>query len=325
MRRALTVARTLAGSLAFRALTTLALMALVSSRIDWGSVSDKVSSGEPGYGVLAVLAVAAALVIGGLRWALLLQVADVRLPRRELFRIYAVTSFANAFLPTTVGGDVARPLMVSRRGPLLVRAIVTVVAERVAALIALILLAWLGVATASGATSGGAVGALVVVSTGLVAFALVLALRPAVLHRVGRALVPARLSGQMAEAVAAARALAAAPRALIGIGLLSLVFQALVTLQLVLLAKMIGVQLSLGLAAVALALVTLATLLPISIGGFGVREGSYVAVLAGGGIGHTDAVLISLLTVVALFFATLPGALELVRDGFSPAITEAKP
>jgi hypothetical protein len=74
---------------------------------------------------------------------------------------------------------------------------------------------------------------------------------------------------------------------------------------------------------VALALVTLAMLIPISIGGFGVREGSYVVVLAGGGIGHTDAVLISLLSVVALFVATLPGAYELARGGLAPAVREA--
>jgi uncharacterized protein (TIRG00374 family) len=321
MSRPLDVARRAAGSLAFRAVVTAALMAVVLWRVDWGTISDRVSSGNPGYGLLAVLVVAAALATGGVRWALLLRVASIELRGRELFRIYAVTSFANAFLPTSVGGDVARPLMVARRGPVLTRAIVTVLIDRIVALVALVALAWLGVALAPESTSAGAAGALALVSVGVVLLGIVALIRPPAARR----LVPERIAGHVETALDVLRALRGSPQTVAAVLALSLGFQALVTLQLVLLGRMIGADLSFGLAAVALALVTLATLLPVSIGGFGVREGGYVAVLAGGGIGHTDAVLLSLLTVVVLFFAASPGALELIRGGFTPAVPEAQP
>jgi hypothetical protein len=73
---------------------------------------------------------------------------------------------------------------------------------------------------------------------------------------------------------------------------------------------------------VALALVTVATLVPISIGGFGVREGTYVLLLGGASIGATDATLISVLSVAALFIASLPGAFMLARGGLAPALRE---
>ena len=325
MSRTFDLARRAVSSLAFRVVMTLALMTLVVSRVDWQQISDRIGSGHPGYGVLAVLSIATALVLNAFRWSLLLRAADVSLSGRELFRIYAVTSFANAFLPTAVGGDVARPLMVSRRGSLLVRAIVTVFTERVAALAALIVLAWYGVATQSAATSDGVVGALSAASAGVLVVALAVGLRPARVRELSRPLIPARLTGHMGEAAACFGSLVRARGTLAWVGLLSLASQALIAFQLVLLAKAIGVDLSFGLAAVALTLVTLATLLPISIGGFGVREGSYVAILAGGGIGRSDALLLSLLTVVALFFATLPGAVELIRGGFSATMTEVQP
>lgn len=319
-------ARKLAGSLAFRAVVTIALLALVFAKLDWDAIVDKISNGNPVYGLLAILAIIAALVIGALRWDVLLRTAEVQLPERELFRIYAVTSFANAFLPTSVGGDVARPLMVSRRGPRLVRAIATVLIERLAALIALVILAWVGVALEPDVVSGGSITALAVVSAGMVGGVLLFALRPALPKKLAKAAIPARFATHLGEAAAVFSKTSRSPRALLLILIQSVAFQALVTIQLVLIAKMIGADLSFGLAAVALALVTLATLAPISIGGFGVREGSYVVILGGGGIGHTDAVLISLLTVVVLFFATLPGAYELVRGGFSAAPTpEVKP
>ncbi len=315
------LARRAAGSLALRGVVTAGLLAFVFARLDWSAIRENLRDGDLRYGLLAVLCVASGLAVAGLRWKTLLQASGIPLSTRELYRIYAVTSFANAFLPTSVGGDVARPLMVSRRGPLLVRAATTVVLERLCAFLALLALAWIGVALVPEAVSSGALLALGLVS---VAFLVVVGLAlggPAPLRRLARQAIPARFATHLAEVGIVLRGLRSG-RVLLLILVLSLVSQALITIQLVLLAKMIGVALSSGLAAVALALVTLAQLAPISIGGFGVREGSYVAVLAGGGIGHTDAVLISLLSVVALFLATLPGALELVRSGFSVAAME---
>lgn len=312
--------RRVAGSTAFRAAVTAILLWAVLGQLDWERILDKVESGNPAYGLLAVLCVVAALLVGAVRWAVLLRLAGIMLPAGEIGRIYAVTSFANAFLPTSIGGDVARPLMVARRGPVLARAIATVLIERFAALLALLAVAWLGVLAVPGVVSSGSVLALAVVSLGLMTVTAALAVRPSIFARVMRALIPVRFAPSLGEAGEVVRALRASPRAVVTVAVQSLIFQALVTMQIVFLAKMIGTELPFGLGAVALALVTLATLLPISIGGFGVREGSYVVILAGGGIGHTDAVLISLLTVAALFIATLPGAIALIRGGFSPTV-----
>src|SRR5581483_5294312 len=100
----------------------------------------------------------------------------------------------------------------------------------------------------------------------------------------------------------------------------SLIFQALISLQLVMLADSIGLHLAYSTAAVVLALVTGVTLIPSSIGGFGVREGSYVVLLGGASIGATDATLISILSVAVLFIASLPGAFMLVHGGVAPAL-----
>jgi hypothetical protein len=69
--------------------------------------------------------------------------------------------------------------------------------------------------------------------------------------------------------------------------------------------------------------VTVVTLIPISIGGFGVREGSYVVLLSGASIAATEATLISVLSVAALFLASLPGAFLLARSGVAPALEPA--
>ena len=75
---------------------------------------------------------------------------------------------------------------------------------------------------------------------------------------------------------------------------------------------MLGLDLDLALIAVVVPLVLIATALPISIGGFGVREGSYVALLADVGVSAGDATLLSLLSAAAMAIASLPGGLVLL-------------
>jgi hypothetical protein len=63
-------------------------------------------------------------------------------------------------------------------------------------------------------------------------------------------------------------------------------------------------------------------LMPISIAGFGVREGGMVLVLGAAGVSATDATVISLTGVVAVMLATLPGGLALVLPGPKPVVVE---
>jgi uncharacterized membrane protein YbhN (UPF0104 family) len=140
--------------------------------------------------------------------------------------------------------------------------------------------------------------------------------------RVLRAAVPDGLHRSARESRLVLRKSAEDPATLLIVLTLSLVYQALVSVQLVMLAHSIDVNLPFATAAVVLALVTVVTLIPISIGGFGVREGTYVVLLGGASIGATDATLISVLSVAALFLASLPGALMLARGGLAPALEE---
>ena len=90
-------------------------------------------------------------------------------------------------------------------------------------------------------------------------------------------------------------------------------FQGLVVLAAWLIARSFELDLAFSTLAVMLAPVLIVSVLPISIGGFGVREGSYVVLLSYAGISSTDAALLSLLTAAAFAIASLPGGLALVR------------
>lgn len=310
-------------SLWARIAVTMALLGIVASQIDWAQMGERLRHGHPLDFLAAVTLVLVALVIGAYRWWRLLRKANVPLGVSSLARIYAIATFSNTFLPTTVGGDVTRALLVVRRGPLLTRVAITIVVDRLGGLAGLLGIAWIAFAFHSAVVPNGAQVFLVWVTAAVLIGSLVVLAATFRGSRLARVLVPERLMSAARQSRSLLQSYARDPATLIGLLISSLLFQALISLQLVMLARAIDVHLSFSMAAVALALVTVVTLIPVSIGGFGVREGSYVVLLGGVSIVATDATLISVLSVATLFLASLPGAVMLARGGIAPALEGA--
>jgi glycosyltransferase 2 family protein len=303
-----------------RVIVTLGLLTLVGLHLDWGDIEQRVRHGNPAGLLIAVGLIGIALIVGAYRWRALLIAAGVSLETRELARVYAVSTFSGTFLPTAVGGDVTRTLLVNGRGPLLGSIATTVLVDRFGGMIGLVGLAWVGVALQPASIPRGALVFLVWVSGGLILGTLMIIMTTMRSSKIARKLVPARLERLALNSRSLLRTYARTPRLLVLLVVSSIVFQALVAAQVVFLARAIGVHLPYATAAVTVTLVTVVTLIPISIGGFGVREGTYVVLLGAASVSASDATLISLMTVATLFIASLPGALMLVRRGLVPAL-----
>jgi hypothetical protein len=73
---------------------------------------------------------------------------------------------------------------------------------------------------------------------------------------------------------------------------------------LILVAKTLGLELSFALAAVTASIVVVAILIPVSVGGLGIREGGFVLLLGDAGIDPADAMLVSLLGAAAVLLSS---------------------
>jgi glycosyltransferase 2 family protein len=302
-------ARRLGRSVWFRAAVSLGLLALVVSQIDLTEARVRLSGGRWGLFVAAIAVLVASFVVGALRWHIYLTAAQVARDVSTSVRAYLIGVFTNNFLPSQVGGDVARAWVATAPGTRL-RGATTVVFDRVTALACLIAVGWIAYATNADAVPWELVIALAA-STAAVAVgsaAAVLALRTGRVRR----LVPARLRGAGREVREASLACAQG-RVLTQTLTIGLGFQGLVVLAAWLIARSLELELAFSTLAVMLAPVLIVSVLPISIGGFGVREGSYVILLSYAGISSTDAALLSLLSAAAFAVASLPGGLALVR------------
>ncbi len=318
--RALTFApvqrlRSLAGSWPVRLAVTAILLAIVALQVDWSQATHRVASGSWGWFVAAVAAALASLVIGAERWRTFLVGAGLRPPRLQVQRAYFVGVFSNTFLPTGFGGDAARAWIIGRAEGATLRAAVSVLADRASSLACGFLLAWIALAIDPGSVPHRLTLLLAAATAaGLIAAAaMLLALRGRAPALVGR--LPERLREWLRETREVLLAYLGDRRLIGVVVVLGLLFQLGGVGAFWLLAKVIGITIPFAVVAASVSLVLVVTVLPISIAGFGVREGGFVLLLGWAGVGVTDATVISLLSVVTLALASLPGALALLHPG----------
>ena len=240
--------------------------------------------------------------LSAVRWSILGRAVGLERPFVDYLRFYAIGMFFNLFGPSTLGGDAIRVLYLGR-GQRRMLAAGSVLFDRVSGFVMLVALAAAAqlvyhprLPRALAATVAGA-GLLLLVAWIACPWLVRFLPREQRLRRtVEEELAPFWRDGTLLASAAT----------------LSLVFHV----------SQVGVQYLLGIATgIALPfwyclvfhpLVVLATALPVSLGGFGVREGGYVLLLGRIGIAPSQAVALSLLWFAVTAIAGLLGGLVFV-------------
>ena len=292
-------------SFPFRAAFTIALLAALALWIDWGAFADRLEDADWRLFALGVLVVVVALLIGALRWHVFVRAGEIDSTVPQTLRAYWIGMFANNFLPTGFGGDAARVVVISKSAPSTGRAVASVLVDRLTALACLVLLAWVAAGVAPGDVPRSLLAILALATaTGLIAAGVIaFAGRRGRLRRIHDQALAATGGPERVRSVLALTTV------------LGLLYQGTMVFAAWVLARAIDLHLSFALLAVVTPLVIIVTLFPVSIAGFGIREGGYVALLAEAGVSAPDATLLSLMNVAALAIATLPGAFALLLPG----------
>lgn len=305
---------------AVRVVIGLALIGLIASRIDLGELSLRPSPGLfAGAGGALVLLVLAQL-LSAVRWRAVLR--DPAIGVVYLFRLFLAGQFFGLFVPTVAGGDAVRALALSRATGRPAAAVSSVVADRLLGVAALLLyllgaaVVFRGVlpgllARAGWAGPGG--GVLVIGGVGLI---VVLALAAFSWRRFKPRLEP-RLA-------AARELLVVPPRVWLGWLGLSMLVQATYILIWLSLARGLGLPVPPAFFFLAVPLVSLAAMLPITISGLGVREGVWIVLLRPFGVAAADAVGYSLLYFFCFAAVAALGGVWFSLAGLSRA-DEAQP
>jgi uncharacterized protein (TIRG00374 family) len=252
---------------------------------------------------VALLILQPALI--GLRWWIILRLYGSRLKLGTIIAITWVSVFANQFLPASVGGDAVRIYALRRSGERLGSATASVLMDRLIALFALALLV-----VGFGLSLGPLIDVRIIAGLGLCC---ALGLAGALLafrvlshsaDRASRWPLIARLLHLMHYSLR----IVSSPARAIATLVLAVAVHFLSLLAFLLIARGLGIFVPtatfLGIAT----LLTFAQVIPISIGGWGVREAAAVGLFGLVGVEPGAALLSSVVLGISYAVASLPGA-----------------
>lgn len=297
--------------LAAKLTVTVALLGLLLCRLDVVGLFD--GKDTPLLLTALVLSVglhSLAFGLGGVRWWLLLRVQNIRCDCREVLASYYLGVFFNNFLPTGMGGDVVRTIRLRLLGHALQPLIVVAIVDRIIGLSVILMIGTVALPFWDNPYLTGWVAWLPVTFTVVLLLLIGILLRPL---EAWFAQNERRVHRHFLRIVfAAVRAVCAFYRARNVLGaavVLTVVLQSLVVLIYVLLGQAVEIDAPLPVYFVSGLVTFLATSLPISVGGLGVREGALAGLLILGGADASRAVMLSLLYLMVLWTTALPGGL----------------
>lgn len=295
-------------SLLVRTAVTAGLMAYAFRNEKWSDMGRLLASGHWGWWIAGLVGSAAVQVVAGMRWAALARPLGFDRPRRFFIWRFFEGMLFNSCLPSSIGGDVIKAYRVGDSTSRRLLAGCSILADRLTGLAALGVLAVTALAADRLDVSPIAVAAIgtAVLATVLAAFWIgtrcldqVLVLLPA--EHAARRFIAQLLPYQER------------PLLLVNAVGWSFIVQMGGALVVGLMARTVGVKLGAVAWFSVVPLVALLTVLPVSIGGFGVRESAMPALLAHYAVpdeqGKAVALLWSLNTVV---MALLGGILFLI-------------
>jgi uncharacterized membrane protein YbhN (UPF0104 family) len=252
-----------------RLVISAALLAWLGSRTDWAQVGRAFAGLRPEWWLGAVAVYVASQVVSALRWQMLARPLGFGQPLRQFTGYCFIGMYFNLFLPTSVGGDVVRAWYLSGGSGRRLAAFLSVFVDRCSGLGVL-----LGMACLAMALCPVEVPAWVPVSVwGAGSCAVAgLCLAPTAARWTHRFARVRRLTE-------GARQYLRRPRVLVGSTALSLVIQVVNVLIVWMLAQGMGIEAPLAYFWIAVPMVTLLTMVPVSLNGMGVREWGMVLFL----------------------------------------------
>jgi hypothetical protein len=315
-------------STAIKIAVTAVLYVAVFYTIDVGKIWTRLQTAHLEWVALGVAAYAGGQWLSAWRWWLLLRPVSLAVPYLRMVAFYFIGMFFNIFLPTIVGGDAVKAILLSRETGAPARATMSVFMERNVGLFALLAIATAAAFVAPPVDVRGfnLLQLTLLVFAGFIAANIVLASRPA--YRLVDYLVAmtplARIRSRAAslyEAIVPYRE-ARWRGVVVAATAQSFLFQAVVILVVFLNANALGIRVPVAALAVFVPLISLAGMLPISVNGLGIREALYLLLFGRLGVPADAAVSMALLYFAVTLAASLPGGIVYALQRGPRSLTE---
>ena len=296
--------------LALKFFITLGLLIWIGIRVDWNQVAMALASlGWKGW-LLSLAIVSAQNILAAWRWQLILISLGLRLKWWKCLRYFYVGLLLNQTLPASVGGDVARVWLLNRNGYALGTAIHSIILDRIfpiLSLLSLILCTAYEWAALTGQT--GIAEVFIVIALGFLAIlGMLILISNRIVHSVKSNWIGVLRRLLMVIEFFLNNLRHSLPPLLVGI--LGFCFMSFLVSSI---SYFMNINLSFWTCLVIFPSVFLVMSLPISIAGWGIREGAMVIALGYIGISPNQSISLSIAFGLVLLAGALPGLLCLIH------------
>lgn len=261
---------------------------------------------------LAVVVLVCLSAAQGLRWSLIVRSMGKSIHFRDAYLIVLIGIFFNQTLPSSIGGDAVRMWRVYRLGLSAVAAVHSVMLDRLTALLALILMAAIGMPVIFDllGDSPERWGVPVLVVVGLAAFAALF-----LFDRIPGRAMKWRPVEAIAELSGDARRALMSPATAIPVLTISVCIHSVGALTVYIIAQALALPVNALDCIILVPPVILFSMLPISIAGWGLREGAMVTAFSFVGIGYDEAFAMSVLFGLVIMASGIPGGIIWLLHG----------
>jgi uncharacterized protein (TIRG00374 family) len=299
---------------------SVSILAIVFTQVDWNQLKTQLGLLSLPFVAFIFFYYTACQWLSCLRWQIILKATGHRISIRQLLRYYFVGMFLNNFLPGAFGGDVYRIYQVAQTSNDAEVGLVSVFLERFSGLVALSGLAIFGLPFAFHLIARWDVILLFLICVAALVGAALLIASPQLLRWTAPGLARlglSQLTQRFAKIQHLLRQFAHHPSALILSLGLSLALMLAIVYYHYLIAQQLHILVSYFELIVFIPIITVVTLLPISLGGLGIKEGLWIYLFSRVGISIEQALLLSLTMTGLALMISLPGGVILLMDALN--------
>lgn len=291
-------------ALGAKAAVSAGLIAFVLRGIDADVVVAHIRQTELASVLGATLITTAVAILHARRWEIVLARMEHEIPYVHALRLVIIGYFFNQTLPSTIGGDAYRAWGAYKLGIHAGNAVTSVVVDRILALASLLAMilcgAWWLVDLIPAPMARAGLGLVIVGGAAGIATLLCTARFAPILQRW-------RATRFLVQLSRGTNAVLSSPAAAMQAVALTMAGYAALSYAVYLLARGMGVDLGFGYALLLVPLVTLITVLPVSIAGWGLRESAMVVALGLIGVPSAQAFSLSVLLGLVTMASGIPG------------------
>ena len=294
--------------------STSLIVALVWS-VEWSEIYSHVHELSPTPALIAVVLLALQYPVSAWKWQRSLQLHGVEYPLGFLLRVLCIGFFFNNFLPSAIGGDAYRAYRTFEHAARPAHSISAIIVERILGLVALVLLGYISafMLVVTDALPYKLEMILASAAMGLSVVILLIAWKAGFLARIERRLHKISKLEPLLESI---RVIRANRRHFLGLVGMSLLFQAIAISSIALLFSALALPGRILESGFTAAAAGVAGMIPLSINGIGIVEGSFAVAAVLANLPYAQAVVVALFVrVFGLLASILFGIMYLLERG----------